>query len=158
VAPTDLLEGTDDAFAYNACRTPWRLGTDYLLYGDTEVEGFSLYHDILVPLNDLVKEKGVENLGPVELDGFGGESGRFNWTEPDLFAAPLLVASAAAADQEAVDSFYAGWTTWKDMGNDDWQPFEVGLSSYDDDTYGDYIQMLVMLTAGGNWWTPTDIE
>lgn len=158
VAPADLLEGTDDAFAYNACRTPWRLGADYLLHGDTAVDGFSLYQDILAPLNDFANEKGVENLGPVELDGFGGESGRFDWTEPDLFAAPFLLAAVGAGDQAMVDDFYAGWTTWKNMGDDDWQPFEAGLAGYDGDTYGDYIQMLVLLTAGGNWWTPLGIE
>jgi endo-1,4-beta-D-glucanase Y len=34
-APPDFLEGPDDGFyGYNACRVPWRVGTDYLLSGD----------------------------------------------------------------------------------------------------------------------------
>ncbi len=154
-APADLLEGSDNTFAYNACRVPWRLGTDYLLFGDFSNDGFSLYSDVIAPLSGFAGSKGIENLGPVELDGTGGgESDLFNWTEPDLFAAPFLVAAAGAQNQPLVDGFYTGWTTWKDIGDDNWQPFEVGIATYDGDTYGDYIQFLVMLTASGNWWQP----
>lgn len=155
VAPADLLEGSDNTFAYNACRVPWRLGTDYLLFGDYSNANYSLYSDVIEPLNGFAGSKGIENLGPVELDGTGGgESDLFNWTEPDLFATPFLVTAAAAQDQTLVDGFYTGWTTWKDIGGDNWQPFEVGISTYDGDTYGDYIQFLVMLMASGNWWQP----
>ncbi len=154
-APADLLEGSDNTFAYNACRVPWRLGTDYLLFGDYSNADFSLYSDVIEPLSGFADSKGIENLGPVELDGTGGgESDLFNWTEPDLFAAPFLVTAAGAQDQGQVDGFYTGWTTWKDVGDDNWQPFAVGIATYDGDTYGDYIQFLVMLIASGNWWQP----
>jgi hypothetical protein len=140
-----ILEGDDGAFAYNACRVPWRLGTDYLLFGNTKIGNSSLYDYIIKPLDDFARDytKGdLGQFGPLYLDGTA-----FDWTDSDLFAAPFLItAEAVGADQEWVNAFW----TYKPSHEWDFK----GLNAYIADTYGDYIKMLVMITASGNYWLP----
>jgi hypothetical protein len=139
----NILEDDDGAFAYNACRVPWRLGTDYLLFGNTVMGNSSLFDYIIKPLDDFARmySKGdLSNFGPLYMDGKP-----FDWTDAGLFAPPFLVtASAAGIDQAWVNSF------WSNVPNGDFQ----GINAYGADTYADYIKLLVMLTASGNYWLP----
>jgi hypothetical protein len=138
----NILEDDDGSFAYNACRVPWRLGTDYLLFGNSVMGDSSLFNYIIKPLDDFARSYSKGNLGkfgPLYMDGEP-----FSWTDADLFASPFLVtASAVGADQAWVNSF------WSSKSDD----FE-GIGAYNEDTYGDYIKLLVMLTASGNYWLP----
>jgi len=133
----NFLEDYDGDFAYNACRVPWRLGADYLLYGNTAIGNSSLYDLIIKPLDDFaVKYTDVNprKLGPLFMNGKP-----FSWKDPDLFAPPFLVTAAAAGtSQEWVNAL---WNF-------------SGLAKYNKDTYGDYIKLLVMLTASGCYWRP----
>jgi hypothetical protein len=140
-----ILEADDGSYYYNACRVPWRLGTDYLLYGNTVIGRSSLYDYIIKPLDDFAKEysKGaLGKFGPFSLDGK-----IYDWTDPEVFTPPLLVTAAAnGADQEWVNAF------WNFTPRDEWD-FK-GITEYVSDTYSDYIKLLVMLTASGNYWLP----
>jgi hypothetical protein len=133
----NFIEDYDGDFSYNACRVPWRLGTDYLLYGNTTIGNSSLYDLIIKPLDDFAKNYtggSPEKLGPLYMNGKP-----FDWTEPDLFAPPFLVTAAAAGiNQEWVNAL---WNF-------------SGLAKYNSDTYGDYIKLLVMLTVSGGYWKP----
>ncbi|MDR2596430.1 MAG: hypothetical protein LBC76_03820 [Treponema sp.] len=133
----NFIEDYDGDFAYNACRVPWRLGTDYLLYGNTAIGSSSLYDLIIKPLDDFaIKYTGVNprKLGPLFMNGKS-----FSWKDPDLFAPPFLVTAAAAGtSQEWVNAL---WNF-------------SGLAKYNKDTYGDYIKLLVMLTVSGSYWRP----
>jgi hypothetical protein len=133
----NFIEDYDGDFSYNACRVPWRLGTDYLLYGNTAIGNSSLYDLIIKPLNDFARKYTNGNprkLGPMFMNGKP-----FSWTDPDLFAPPFLVTAVAGANQEWVNALWS---------------FN-GLAKYNRDTYGDYIKLLVMLTVSGAYWRPS---
>jgi hypothetical protein len=139
-----VLEGDDGLFAYNACRVPWRLGTDYLLYGNTAAAGFDLFKDVIKPMDGLATKiagKGLDMFGPLEMDGTGiwnTEDWDTYWDDPPTFPAPFLVTAAANGNGSLVNKM------WK------WD----GLEEFWCDTWGDYIKMIVMLTASGNYWKP----
>jgi len=133
----NFIEDYDGDFSYNACRVPWRLGTDYLLYGNTAIGNSSLYDLIIKPLDDFAVNRtggNPEKLGPLYMNG-----DPFDWTDPDLFAPPFLVTAAAAgANRKWINAL---WNF-------------NGLKKYNGDTYGDYIKLLVMLTVSGGYWLP----
>jgi hypothetical protein len=126
-----ILEGDDGAYSYNACRVPWRLGSDYLLYGDTAIGNSSLYEMAIRPLNAFAKAYtggDLDRLGPLTLNGVPLEG-----PDPAVFAAPFLVTAAAASEE------YPDWldTVWR------WP----GMERYNGDNYGDYLKLLSMLAA-----------
>lgn len=135
--PTRLvLERENDRdFAFNACRVPWRMATDYLLYGNTKFGNKVLLDDIIRPLDHHAKNiDNLDEFGPFRLDG-----SLLGINDPYLFAPPfLLTAAAHGIDQEWVNKIW------------DWS----GLDAYQGDNYADYIKFLVMLTASGNYWLP----
>ncbi|MDR2898293.1 MAG: hypothetical protein LBU99_05695 [Spirochaetaceae bacterium] len=140
-----ILEGEDGAFAYNACRVPWRLGTDYLVFGNTAIGDSTLYDYIIKPMDDFGKALSNGDLGmfgPLQIDGTP-----FEYTDPNLFTAPfLLTAEATGSDQAYVNSF------WTYEPAHEWD--FLGLNHFTGDTYSDYIRMIVMITASGNYWLP----
>jgi endo-1,4-beta-D-glucanase Y len=115
-----ILEGDDGAYSYNACRVPWRLGTDH-----------SLLEIVIKPLNAFAKAYtggDLDRLGPLRLDGTPLEE-----SDPGTFTAPFLVTAAAGTD--------------RDWENELWNWH--GLDTYNGDNYGDYIKLLAMLDAAG---------
>jgi endo-1,4-beta-D-glucanase Y len=132
-----ILEGDDGAYSYNACRVPWRLGCDYLLYGDTKIGESSLYKMVIKPLDEFAMSfngGNMDSLGPFNLDGTAlGES------DPETFAAPFIV--TAVANNASQDWVHKTWS---------WH----GLDKYNGDNYGDYVKLLSMLAAAGNAWLP----
>ncbi|MDR1735759.1 MAG: hypothetical protein LBR85_02675 [Oscillospiraceae bacterium] len=137
-----VLEGNDGDFSYNACRVPWRLGAYYLLYGDVELgNGETLLSACIAPMDAFAKAK-ADFGGANDLSGFGpidltGDNSNYGYTEPTLFAPPFLVTAAAGGNAEWAGLFYTG-----------------GAAEFTGDTYSDYIKLLVLLTASGNWWLP----
>jgi len=136
----EVLEGDEDnAYAYNACRIPWRLGTDYLLFGDTKIGSKSLKEYIIKPLDDFVRsytDGDLEIIGPLYLDGKP-----FEWDDAETFAPELLVTAAGHGHDQ----------TWV---NQVWS-YE-GLSEYHGNDYGDYITIFSMMTAAGRYWLPIE--
>jgi len=122
----------DGQYSANACRTPWRLGTDYLLSGETPID------DICIkPLNNHLKEVSggkFDNITGYSLDG------KPNDDPANFFTNPPLVLAAALGDQKWLD---AGWNYAKDQG-------------WIDDQYGSYLNVLALITASGNYWSPVE--
>jgi hypothetical protein len=147
-APPSFLEGSNDGnYSWNSCRTPWRLGTDYLLYGDTPMTGElnnpSLFTYSIKPLDDFAKarvgndRRTMNGLG----NGFTLDAQIANSSQNanPHFAAPFLVTAAAVGDdQEWVDAFWS----------------YPGTSNFQNNWYGDYYKLIVMLVASGNYWKP----
>lgn len=157
-------DSLDGGFGYNSCRVPWRLGTDYLLNGDTEIGEGSLYEYCVEPLDVFARtiagfgsDNDISRFGPFPIDAASFEEGTAPlYTEPSLFTAPFLVTAAGVGfDQEWVGLFYEGWEEWYyDEEAEDWLPAHADVSMFTGDTYSDYIKLLVLITASGNWWLP----
>ncbi|MCL2191318.1 MAG: hypothetical protein FWB79_04965 [Treponema sp.] len=139
IPPGNIIESDDDAFAFNAVRVPWRLGVAYMLFGDAAVG------DIVRQLDGFARAftggTGLSGFGPLGMDG----SLLYDWAYPNLFAPPFAV-TAALAGAGWVDAFW-GYSPANEWG------FQ-GLGSYQGDTYGDYIRLLVLLAVSGNYWCP----
>ncbi|MCL2721134.1 MAG: glycosyl hydrolase family 8 [Treponema sp.] len=147
-APANFLEGSNDGrYSWNSCRTPWRLGTDYLLYGDTPMTGNlpdpSLFTYSIKPLDDFAKTR----VGSTR-STMAGLGANYNLHEAISnssqganagFAVPFLLTAASVQDeQEWVDAF------WK----------YPGISNFNNNWYADYYKLIVMITASGNYWKP----
>jgi len=114
----------------NACRTPWRLGTDYFFSGSTPIDDICLK-----PLNSFLKKVSggdFENIAGYTLGGTPNDE------YAPYFSNPALVTAAAFGDQEWLD---AGWNYAKEL---EWV----------DDQYGSYINVLALMVASGNFWFP----
>jgi hypothetical protein len=123
----------DGHYHQNACRTPWRLGTDLLLSGSSPIEEICLK-----PLNAHLRkasEGEFRNITGYLLDGTS------YCDYAPYYANPSLTLAAALGDQEWFD---AGWEYASSL---EWV----------DDRYGSYLNVLSMIVASGNYWLPVDI-
>jgi hypothetical protein len=151
-APAYFLESSNDGrYSWNSCRTPWRLGTDYLLYGDTLMTGNlsnpSLFTYIIEPLDNFAKARVGDNRSTLTGLGmnFSLNSAIINssQTANPGFAVPFLVTAAAVGNEQAwVDAFWS----------------YPGISRFNNNWYTDYYKLIVMIAASGNYWKPEAIK
>jgi endo-1,4-beta-D-glucanase Y len=133
-APDNYLEGvTDNEYAYNSCRVPWRIGTDYVTTGDSRAKS------ALTKLNSWIKSKTSGNPSNIK-DGYqlSGSTGseQSGWSE--AFEAPFGVSAM-------VDSSNQSWL------NAIWNhTVSVSNQGY----YEDSIKMISMIVMSSNWWAP----
>lgn len=133
-ADPGFLEGEmDGSYSYNACRDPWRIGTDTLLSGDPR--GLAA----LTPLNTWIR--GATGSDPTniqsgyELDGTPIPDRDYT----DMaFIAPFGV--AAMVDAENQEWLNAIWD----------EVIDTPVGSY----YGDTLKMQALIVMSGNWWEP----
>lgn len=130
-----LEAATDGDYAYNSCRTPWRIATDYIMTGDKRAK------EILDMQNSWIMKSTGSNpdkvMGSYDLKGKALVD--YNDT---CFTLPFLLAAMCQ------DNSVAGAQKWVD-----------GLWSVSSDTeaydyYGDSIKMLTLITASGKWQKP----
>jgi endo-1,4-beta-D-glucanase Y len=134
-APPMFLEGANDGeYSYNACRAPWRLGTDYIVSGDERAKRTAGL------LTKWLKNKTSGNPGMISagysLDGIR----ELERDDNGAFIGPFAVAAMASGDsanQAWLDSL------WKWM-------VETPAQEY----YADSIRLLSMIVVSGNWITP----
>jgi endoglucanase len=134
-APADWLEGTDDGhYAWNACRTPWRLATDYLLSGDTRSQAVVRKMTVWARVktgNDPKRIRDGYDLGGKEL----GSGLEFAFLAP--FGVAAMVEAQTGSNQAWLDAI------WKEL-----------LAGASADYFGDSIKLMALLTMSGNWWAP----
>jgi endo-1,4-beta-D-glucanase Y len=124
-AKAEYLEGPQDgAYGFNACRVPWRIGTDYLATGEPRAKA---------AVDKMVKWVKTKNTyGSFTLAGAAGEAGS------QEFEAPWGVAAMAdPANQAFLDKIYTSL-----------------ISAGPKDYYGGSIAMLSLLVMSGNWFHP----
>lgn len=136
-APPKFLEAdTDGDFAWNACRTPWRLGTDAVLSGD---------HRSVTAVRRMTQWiRTATGDDPAKI----GESYRLDGTVLDpamsmAFTAPFAVAAMSASADTP------GAQQWLDA------LWDRLAATPPQDYYADSIKLQAMITMGGNWWSPT---
>jgi endoglucanase len=129
--PGFLESDADGRYAYNACRVPWRIATDYLLAGDTRALA------ILRPINTWLRTATGGDphdvMGGYRLDG----TAAVNYYEP-AFAAPFAV--GAMVDAANQDWLNAAWARLTDGSSDGY--------------YSDTLSMQALIVMSGNWWSP----
>ncbi len=128
-SPPDFLESEHDGeYYYNSCRTPWRIGMDYLINGNEDAKKFA----------DTITSFIVEstNGDPSEIKAGYKLDGTPIEDYADLcFIAPFMVAGACGDNTE-----------WHDA-------LRETVLNYGDDTYfGDTIKMLCLMVDDDGWY------
>lgn len=135
-APAGYLEGsTDKDYAYNSCRVPWRIGTDYLVNGDPRAKA------ALDRINAWIQTKTSGNPANIKA-GYNITNGTQLVSYSDhAFTAPFAVAAMANASNQV-------WLNkiWTNLVS---QPVSAGQY------YDNSIKLLSLLVLAGNWWSPT---
>ena len=123
---------TTGEYAYNSCRVPWRIATDYIASGDTRSK------DALKAINTWIK---MASMGMPKniIDGYTLEGQFSNSTSGyDLsFTAPFAVSAIVDSDQAWLDAIWANVEGFQ-------------LNGY----FGDTIKMISMIVISQNWWAP----
>ncbi len=132
-APPNFLEAsTDGSYSWNACRTPWRLATDYILTGDKRALG------LLGKTNAWIQTQSKNNPANIYA-GYKLNGTPIDPTDKNekAFISPLAVSAM-------VDSKNQLWLNklWENI-----------VSSPSEGYYGDSIKMLSMIVISGNWWS-----
>jgi hypothetical protein len=145
----DFIVGTDTAAPYpspgymgdgnnmegyyywNGCRNPWRLGTDYVLSGDAR------FATVCGRLVDFFNAASGGNAGSIQC-GY-----KLDGTVLGAFADPSFIGPAAVGAM--VDARFQGLldSAWN------WNAAHL-TAGY----YASELQLLSMVVASGNWWTP----
>lgn len=126
----------DGCYYYNACRTPWRIGTEALF--NSKNEDAQKYAEKAV---SYIKEKCGGDPKKVS-SGYGLTFGKPDAARGELcFIAPLMVAAKAAGDTEFHDAVRR-------------EVLETGVGSW----YGSTIAMLCLITDDDGWLVPEETE
>lgn len=134
-----LLEAeTDGAFSYNACRTPWRLATDYLING--EPRAYNAVNKMTEWIKSATGGDPSQIYGGYELDGTPIQ---VEDSYSMAFTAPFGVGAM-------VDAAHQEWL------NDIWD-LVVAEALNDEDYYGNTLKLLAMVVMSGNWWSPATV-
>ncbi len=135
-APGKWLEHpTDGAFSWNACRVPWRLGTDWLISGDPRARA------ALQRLNAFIRAKTGDD--PRRIDGgyhLDGDAIPPHLQNETAFVAAFGVAAMTdEANQAWLDAI---WTRVAES--------PLGADNY----YGNSLKLLSMIVMSGRWLAP----
>ena len=136
-AAPNFLEGPNDgAYDYNACRDPWRLGTDYLVSGDARAK--TAVQRITTWFRSATADDPHDIQAGYQLDGSISEGSDYRSM---AFVAPLAVGAMTDAANQ----------TWL---NDLWDltlATPIDAEGY----YENTLKLLSLIVMSGNWWTPT---
>jgi hypothetical protein len=130
--PADEGDSTGE-YAYNSCRVPWRLTTDFVVSGDAKTKAE------VAKINTWFKAASMGNPHNV-VDGYtlGGQISSSAAGTDLSFLAPFVVASIIDSDQAWVDKSWA----------------ELLKDPADHAYFGDTIKMISMIVVSQNWWAP----
>ena len=135
-APPNFLESPYDGYYnYNACRVPWRIGTDYLLNGDDRAK--KITDKINTWIRNTTKNDTYNLAAGYTLAGNDIKGNNF---EALSFSAPFGVAAM-------IDSKNQQWL------NDIWD-YLIAFKLKDFDYYDNTIKLLDMIIISGNYWKP----
>ncbi|MFC0515235.1 glycosyl hydrolase family 8 [Mucilaginibacter angelicae] len=123
----------DGYYNYNACRIPWRVATDYLLYGDKRAK------DFVSPINRWIRQTTEGNPDNISAGyTLAGNDIKGRYFEALSFIAPFTVSAM-------VDQSNQQWL------NKIWD-YLVAFKVKDYDYYDNTIKMLDMIIVSGNYW------
>jgi endo-1,4-beta-D-glucanase Y len=125
----------DGAYYYNACRVPFRVAPDYLLYNDSRAQ------KMLIPLSDWIQDKTENNADKICAGYFlnGDKIPDHNYATP-AFVCPFAIGAMVDKDNQEWENDC--WNTVNDFEFNDYQYFD------------NTIQMLSLIILSGNYWLP----
>jgi len=133
--PHYLESKYDGAYYYNACRLPFRVAVDYLLFNDLRAQ------KLLIPMTDWIQDKTNNNSDKICAGYYlnGQAVPNHDYATP-AFVCPFAIGSMVNKDnQEWVNDC---WDTINDFEFKDYQYFD------------NTIQMLSLIIISGNYWLP----
>ncbi|RXZ81999.1 hypothetical protein EBB07_11720 [Paenibacillaceae bacterium] len=135
-APPNFLESDNDGdYNYNSARTPWRIGTDYLISGDQRAG------QQLTVMNRWIQEKTGGDPANIRAGyKLDGSEHLAEWQDL-TFSAPFMVSAL-------IDSSNQEWL------NKLWD-YNAAPSTEDQVYFSNNIRLLSMIVVSGNWWSPT---
>lgn len=133
-ASKSFLENKNDGYySWNACRTPWRIATDYILTGDTRAL------NQLTALNNWIRS--AANQSPYATKaGYKLDGTALSQYDDLAFVTPFAVSAMINASNQS-------WL------NDLWSYTSTQPTS-DESYFANTIRLLCFLVISGNWWTP----
>jgi len=133
-ATPNFLESENDGdYYYNSCRSPWRIATDYIVYGDTGALA------VLTRLNRWIIQK-TDNKPSKIRAGYKLDGTQLYGYDDMAFTAPFGVcAMVDPQNQEWLDAM------WNRI---------INKSISSEQYFGNSIKMLSIITMSGNWWKP----
>jgi Glycosyl hydrolases family 8 len=124
----------EDKYWWNACRNPWRYSSDYLLSGDTR------WKTVTARMIDFFRAEVAKAGGNVTAIGTGYTLAGLQVTggESPAYHGPICAGACIDASyQSFLDSLW------------NWNAANLTTGYYDGE-----IQLLSLVVASGNWWTP----
>jgi endo-1,4-beta-D-glucanase Y len=132
--PNYLEDIYDGDYYYNACRFPWRIGTDFLISGDNRAK---------IALNKLNSWLLNSTSGTVDNISNGyllNGTAIYNWNDA-TFIGPLTVGAMADVNNQTwLNNLYEDLLTNNDLS--------------DGDYYSNTLKLLSLITISGNYWNP----
>lgn len=138
-APPGFLESDNDGdYYYNSARTPWRLGTDFLITNEDRAK------EQLNKMTEWIRKKSGDKPSGIK-SGYtlDGTKELAEWSDL-TFTAPFMVGAMLDASNQK-------WL------NDLWD-FNAAPSTEDTVYFSNNIRLLSMIVASGNWWTPVLVD
>lgn len=133
--PRYLESRYDGAYNYNACRTPWRIATDFIVNGDPRAAG------IVGKINKWIRTTTRGNPDNISAGySLQGEDLKNRYYEALCFIAPFSVAAMVDRDNQP-------WL------NKLWD-YTVNFRLKGFDYYDNSIKMINMIILSGNYWAP----
>jgi len=133
--PRYLESRYDGAYNYNACRTPWRIATDFIVNGDPRAVG------IVGKINKWIRTTTQGNPDNISAGySLQGEDLKNRYYEALCFIAPFSVAAMVDRDNQP-------WL------NKLWD-YTVNFRLKGFDYYDNSIKMINMIILSGNYWAP----
>jgi endo-1,4-beta-D-glucanase Y len=133
-APAQFLEGErDGAYAFNACRVPWRIATHFLTSGDTRAR------TAVQKMNQWIRNAASGDPDQIK-SGYSLAGAVSNGADfrSMAFVAPFGVgAMVDGANQAWLDAI---WNTVEQSSSEGY--------------YADTLKLLSMIAMSGNWWAP----
>jgi len=129
-----LEDVTDGDYAYNACRVPWRVGTDYLVSGEARAKA------VLDKINAWIVTKTGGDPTKI-LDGYKLDGTTIGGGPSFAFEAPFAVAAMAGPSSQK----------WLDAI---WTHMVVQTPTASVGYYEDTLKLLAMIVLSANWWQP----
>ena len=139
VAPSFLEGANDGAYDYNACRDPWRLGTDFLMSGDARAR--TAVQRMTTWIRAATADEPEQIKAGYQLNGALSAEADYRSM---AFVAPFGVGAMADAANQA-------WL------NDVWD-LVVATPLDAEAYYENTLKLLGMVVMSGNWWSPAAVS